>query len=116
MVSLKRGLESMGVFRTAVSLVRLNQPKGFDCLGCAWPEDPATRKLAEFCENGAKAVAEEATNRVVTPEFFAGHSVAELAGKPDYWLGQQGRLTHPMVLRAGRRRTTSRSPGTTRSR
>jgi molybdopterin-dependent oxidoreductase alpha subunit len=101
MVSLKRGLESMGVFRTAASLVRLNQRKGFDCPGCAWPEEHGGRKFAEFCENGAKAVAEEATKRVVTPDFFARHSVAELAAKPEYWLSQQGRLTHPMVLRPG---------------
>ena len=101
MVSLKRGLESMGVFRTAASLVRLNQRKGFDCPGCAWPEEHGGRKFAEFCENGAKAVAEEATKRVVTPDFFARHSVAELTAKPEYWLSQQGRLTHPMVLRPG---------------
>jgi len=58
--------------------------------------------LAEFCENGAKAVAEEATKRMVTPEFIARHSIAELAAKPEYWLSQQGRrITHPMVLRPG---------------
>jgi molybdopterin-dependent oxidoreductase alpha subunit len=101
MVSLKRGLESMGVFRTAASLVRLNQRKGFDCPGCAWPEEPGGRKFAEFCENGAKAVAEEATKRVITPEFFARHSIADLEARPEYWLSQQGRLTHPMVLRPG---------------
>jgi molybdopterin-dependent oxidoreductase alpha subunit len=101
MVSMQRGLEQMGPVRTAATLSRLNQRHGFDCPGCAWPEDPGGRKLAEFCENGAKAVAEEATKRVVTPEFFARHSVAELAAKPEYWLSQQGRLTHPMVLRAG---------------
>ena len=101
MVSLKRGLESMGVFRTAASLTRLNQRKGFDCPGCAWPEEHGGRKFAEFCENGAKAVAEEATKRVVTPDFFARHPVAELSVKPEYWLSQQGRLTHPMVLRPG---------------
>jgi molybdopterin-dependent oxidoreductase alpha subunit len=102
MVSLKRGLESMGVFRTAASLIRLNQRKGFDCPGCAWPEEHGGRKFAEFCENGAKAVAEEATKRVVTPDFFARHSIAELEAKPEYWLSQQGRLTHPMVLRPGK--------------
>ncbi len=59
------------------------------------------RKFAEFCENGAKAVAEEATKRVVTPDFFARHSIADLDGRPEYWLSQQGRLTHPMVLRPG---------------
>jgi molybdopterin-dependent oxidoreductase alpha subunit len=101
LVSLRRGLASMGAFRTAASLMRLNQRKGFDCPGCAWPEEHGGRKLAEFCENGAKAVAEEATKRVVTPEFFARHSIADLAARPEYWLSQQGRLTHPMVLRAG---------------
>ena len=101
MVSLKRGVEQMGPVRTAAALARLNQRHGFDCPGCAWPEDHGGRKLAEFCENGAKAVAEEATKRVVTPEFFARHSVAELADKPEYWLSQQGRLTEPVVLRPG---------------
>ncbi len=100
LVALQRGLASMGAFRTAASLMRLNQRKGFDCPGCAWPEEHGGRKLAEFCENGAKAVAEEATKRVVTPEFFARHSIADLAARPEYWLSQQGRLTHPMVLRA----------------
>jgi molybdopterin-dependent oxidoreductase alpha subunit len=101
MVSLQRGLEQMGALRTAATLARLNQRKGFDCPGCAWPEEHGGRKLAEFCENGAKAVAEEATKRTVTPEFFARHSVAELSAKPEYWLSRQGRLTHPMVLRTG---------------
>ena len=101
MVSLQRGVTSMGPLRTAAALVRLNQQKGFDCPGCAWPEEHGGRKFAEFCENGAKAVAEEATKRVVTPEFFARHSIADLEQRPEYWLSQQGRLTHPMVLRAG---------------
>lgn len=101
MVSLQRGFEQMGALRTAAVLARLNQRNGFDCPGCAWPEEHGGRKLAEFCENGAKAVAEEATKRTVTPEFFARHPVAELSAKPEYWLSQQGRLTHPMVLRPG---------------
>lgn len=101
LVSLQRGLEQMGALRTAAVLARLNQRNGFDCPGCAWPEEPGGRKLAEFCENGAKAVAEEATRRTVTPEFFARHSVTELLAKPEYWLSQQGRLSHPMVLRPG---------------
>src|ERR1700760_23822 len=101
MVSLQRGLESMGAARTAAALARINQRHGFDCPGCAWPEEHGGRKLAEFCENGAKAVAEEATTRVVTPEFFARHSIDELAAQPEYWLSQQGRLTHPMMLSPG---------------
>ncbi|QIS02411.1 FdhF/YdeP family oxidoreductase [Nocardia brasiliensis] len=100
-VSLRRAVEEMGVLRTARTLTRVNQVHGFDCPGCAWPEPTGHRRPAEFCENGAKAVAEEATLRTVTPEFFAAHSIEELAGKSGYWLGQQGRLTHPMVLRPG---------------
>jgi molybdopterin-dependent oxidoreductase alpha subunit len=101
LVSMRHSLEQMGPVRTLATLARLNQRHGFDCPGCAWPEEHGGRKLAEFCENGAKAVAEEATKRRVTPEFFARHSVAELAAKPEYWLSQQGRLTHPMILRPG---------------
>lgn len=56
MVSLQRGMQQMGALRTAAALARLNQRNGFDCPGCAWPEEPGGRKLAEFCENGAKAV------------------------------------------------------------
>ncbi len=101
MVSMQRSLKSMGPWRTAASLFRLNQRHGFDCPGCAWPEEHGGRRFAEFCENGAKAVAEEATKRVVTPEFFARHSLSDLQTRPEYWLSQQGRLTHPMALRDG---------------
>ncbi|MEU0336828.1 FdhF/YdeP family oxidoreductase [Streptomyces sp. NPDC006193] len=98
--TLRVARQQMGVRRTALTLLRVNQKDGFDCPGCAWPE-PEHRHAAEFCENGAKAVAEEATLRRVTPEFFAAHPVAELAGRSGYWLGQQGRLTHPMYLPEG---------------
>jgi molybdopterin-dependent oxidoreductase alpha subunit len=101
MVSLHRGLEQMGPVRTAATLTRLNQRHGFDCPGCAWPEEHGGRKVAEFCENGAKAVAEEATKRRVTPEFFARHSISDLADRPEYWLSQQGRITQPMALAPG---------------
>jgi molybdopterin-dependent oxidoreductase alpha subunit len=101
MVSMERALVQMGPTRMTAALARVNQRHGFDCPGCAWPEEPGGRKIAEFCENGAKAVAEEATKRTVTPEFFARHSVSELATRPEYWLSQQGRLTHPMVLWEG---------------
>lgn len=105
MVSLRRGWEQMGAGRTMLTLPLLNQRSGFDCPGCAWPDpqeaDGDKRSVAEFCENGAKAVAEEATTRRVDAEFFAKHSVAELADKSDYWLGQQGRLTQPMIKRSG---------------
>ncbi|MFI2072117.1 FdhF/YdeP family oxidoreductase [Streptomyces triculaminicus] len=92
--------EQMGVRRTALTLLKVNQKDGFDCPGCAWPEGDK-RHAAEFCENGAKAVAEEATLRRVTPAFFAEHPVAALADRSGYWLGQQGRLTHPMYLAEG---------------
>ena len=93
-------LRQAGLRRGARTLLRVNQPQGFDCPGCAWPEaDPGARSHAEFCENGAKAVAEEATTRRVDRDFFAAHPVSDLAERSDHWLGQQGRLTEPMVKR-----------------
>jgi molybdopterin-dependent oxidoreductase alpha subunit len=77
------------------TLLRTNQPDGFDCPGCAWP-DANHHSSFEFCENGAKAVAAEATSHRVTREFFAQHTVTELLAREDYWLEQQGRLTEPM--------------------
>lgn len=98
--ALKISVDQMGVGRSVQTLLKVNQKDGFDCPGCAWPEEDR-RHLAEFCENGAKAVAEEATIRRVGPEFFAAHSVAELDAHDDWWLGQQGRLTTPMILDEG---------------
>jgi len=90
----------LGAGRAARLLLKINQPDGFDCPGCAWPE-PADGGHLEFCENGAKALAEEATVRRCGPELFAEWSVAELSTQSDHWLGQQGRLTHPMHLAEG---------------
>ncbi|MGW2063729.1 FdhF/YdeP family oxidoreductase [Streptomyces sp. NPDC001937] len=98
--SLRIAQQQMGLRRTARTLLKVNQKDGFDCPGCAWPEGDK-RHTAEFCENGAKAVAEEATLRRVTPDFFAAHPVADLAGRSGYWLGQQGRITQPMYLPEG---------------
>ncbi|WP_415951011.1 FdhF/YdeP family oxidoreductase [Streptomyces sp. KLOTTS4A1] len=98
--TLRMAQQQMGVKRTALTLLRVNQKEGFDCPGCAWPE-PEHRHKAEFCENGAKAVAEEATLRRVTPDFFVAHPVGDLAHRSGYWLGQQGRLTRPMYLPEG---------------
>ncbi|HET8928806.1 MAG TPA: FdhF/YdeP family oxidoreductase [Microbacterium sp.] len=98
--ALQISYEQMGVTRSIQTLRKINQKDGFDCPGCAWPETDK-RHVAEFCENGAKAVAEEATLRRVTPDFFAQHPLAELAERDDWWLGQQGRLTHPMILDEG---------------
>ena len=101
-VSMKRSLEQMGPTRTARTLLKLNQADGFDCMSCAWPDpDPDHRHTAEFCENGAKAVAEEADTSRVGPEFFAEHSLEDLRGRSEFWLGKQGRIVGPMVLRAG---------------
>ena len=97
----KTAWNEMGVVRGIRTLLNLNQKTGFDCPGCAWPEPDGERSHAEFCENGAKHVADEATTKRVTPEFFHEWSVADLAGKSDYWLGKQGRITHPMVRHRG---------------
>jgi molybdopterin-dependent oxidoreductase alpha subunit len=99
---MKRAIEQMGVRRSTKSLLKLNQVDGFDCQGCAWPDpSPEHRHTAEFCENGAKAVTDEATLRRVGREFFAAHPISELRQRSDYWLNQQGRIVEPMVLRAG---------------
>ena len=101
-VSMQRALTRMGPVRTARTLLKLNQAEGFDCMSCAWPDpEVGHRHTAEFCENGAKAVAEEATRDRADPEFFAAHSIADLDGHSEHWLGQQGRITHPMVKRPG---------------
>jgi molybdopterin-dependent oxidoreductase alpha subunit len=89
----------MGLVRGARTMLKVNQPGGVDCPGCAWPEPDRERSHFEFCENGAKHVADEATTKRVTPEFFAQWSVADLALQSDEWLNAQGRITHPMLLR-----------------
>ena len=89
-------LENMGVVRTTKVLTSLNQKDGFDCMSCAWP-DPDHRKVAEFCENGAKAVTWEATPLLIPSEFWAQHSIHDLAEKSEYWLGLQGRITEPLL-------------------
>ena len=91
----------MGVSRGVRALLAVNQHDGFDCQSCAWPSPDGERHTFEFCENGAKAVADEATPRRCGRDFFRSHSVAELAEQSDYWLNQQGRLAEPMVLRPG---------------
>ncbi|MBC7919908.1 MAG: molybdopterin-dependent oxidoreductase, partial [Ferruginibacter sp.] len=90
-----------GIVRGSKALLKLNQKDGFDCMSCAWPDEDGHRSLAPFCENGAKAVADETTTKRLEPELFARHSVAELSRRSDYELNALGRLTHPMVLREG---------------
>ncbi|HEX7932574.1 MAG TPA: FdhF/YdeP family oxidoreductase [Paraburkholderia sp.] len=87
--------QQMGVGREAKMLLKVNQPAGFDCPGCAWP-DPHSTSSFEFCENGAKAVSWEATSKRTTPGFFARHPVSELWTWTDFALEDEGRLTHPM--------------------
>ena len=98
--ALKQVFGKAGVVRGSRGLLNLNQKGGIDCQSCAWP-DPEHRTINEFCENGAKALADEAMTATIGREFFAGHSVAELAAHDDRWLNAQGRLAEPLVLRDG---------------
>ncbi|WP_130830830.1 FdhF/YdeP family oxidoreductase [[Erwinia] mediterraneensis] len=85
----------MSIKQDVIALFKVNQPQGFDCPGCAWP-DPRHASSFEFCENGAKAVSWEATSKRTTPEFFAAHTVSELWQRSAFELEGEGRLTHPM--------------------
>ncbi|WP_382303588.1 FdhF/YdeP family oxidoreductase [Herbiconiux sp. UC225_62] len=98
--SMGPALAQLGPRRTLSLFTSINQKEGFDCMSCAWP-DPDSRKTLEFCENGAKAVIWEATPITVPTNFWAEHSVDDLAGKSEYWLGLQGRLTEPVYKPAG---------------
>jgi len=99
--AVKYAFGEMGVIRGTRTRLQLNQKQGIDCPGCAWPEPDGERSHFEFCEEGAKHVADEATTKRITPEFFQQWSVTELAQQSDLWLNQQGRITQPMVRRAG---------------
>src|SRR5216684_7935003 len=99
--SLTYGLSEMGPVRMTRAWLAVNQKTGFDCPSCAWADPDGNRHPFEFCENGAKAMADEETTARVTPEFFARYSVAELSQQSDYWLNKQGRLTCPVILRPG---------------
>src|SRR4029450_1797895 len=97
--ALKSIQSEMGLIRGTRTLLKMNQAGGVDCPGCAWPDPDTERSHFEFCENGAKHLAQEATTKRVRPEFFATHSVADLSLQSDQWLEAQGRITHPMLLR-----------------
>ncbi|NUA31111.1 FdhF/YdeP family oxidoreductase [Cupriavidus basilensis] len=86
----------METIKAPITLLRTNQPDGFDCPGCAWP-DKEHRSNFQFCENGAKAVTWEATTKRVRPEFFASNTVSSLLQRSDFELEDMGRLTHPLV-------------------
>ena len=100
-IALKNIFDRMPKSKSLKVLNKLNKKEGLDCPGCAWPDPKHRSKLGEYCENGVKAIAEEAMDARATPAFFAKHSIEELQAQSDYWLGQQGRLTHPMILRPG---------------
>lgn len=99
--ALKHVFGKMGVVRGTRGLLNLNQKGGIDCQSCAWPDPEDRRTINEFCENGAKALADEGTKKKIGAEFFAEYSIEQLAEQTDFWLGQQGRLTEPLVLRDG---------------
>jgi len=99
--SLKYIYTQSGILRGTKALLTLNQKNGYDCPSCAWPDPDNKRAITEFCENGAKAVASEITTRRIDQSFFKKHSVLELSQQSEYWLEQQGRLTEPVVLKAG---------------
>jgi molybdopterin-dependent oxidoreductase alpha subunit len=100
-IAARYAFAEMGVARGTRTLLQLNQKDGVDCPGCAWPEPDGERSHFEFCEEGAKHVADEATTKRVTPEFFKQWGVTALSHQSDQWLNAQGRITHPMILRAG---------------
>lgn len=88
-------LQQSVIGKGSKALLAMNQPGGFKCPSCAFP-DADERKKLEFCENGAKALAWEATQFRAGRELFAQHTVTELMAQTDYWLEMQGRLTEPM--------------------
>ena len=91
-----------GVVRGLKGLSKMNQKGGFDCSSCAWPDEDGDRSpIAAYCENGAKALAEEATKKKLTADFFAKNSVADLAGLSDMELGKKGRIAFPVYLPKG---------------
>ena len=101
-VSGKQVFAEAGVRRGLLALSQLNQKGGFDCPSCAWPDPDDERSIiGEYCENGAKAVADEATAKKLESDFFATHSVAELAALSDYEIGKKGRIAQPLYLPKG---------------
>jgi molybdopterin-dependent oxidoreductase alpha subunit len=99
--SLAHIVKNRGIIRNSLSLLRVNQPDGFDCPCCAWPEPNRPSNFAEYCENGVKAVTFETTAKRVTAKFFAEHTVSWLRQQTGHWLENQGRLTEPMRFSRG---------------
>jgi molybdopterin-dependent oxidoreductase alpha subunit len=100
--TVKQVVGEAGITRGWKALMNMNKKDGFDCPGCAWPDPDDDRSaLGEYCENGAKAIAEEATLKKLTPDFFAENAVADLAALTDYEIGRKGRIAQPMYLPKG---------------
>jgi molybdopterin-dependent oxidoreductase alpha subunit len=99
--SLNHVLREVGPLKGFKGLLQMNQNGGFDCPSCAWPDPDAERSIAEFCENGAKALASEATRKLADAVFFQAHSIEDLSGREDLWHDRQGRIAGPMILREG---------------
>ncbi|REG81713.1 molybdopterin-dependent oxidoreductase-like protein [Algoriphagus antarcticus] len=99
-VALQHTFKEMGVIKSLQTLSHMNQKTGFDCPGCAWPDPENRSNLGEYCENGAKALAEEATSKVVDNAFFSNYSVQEISRWSDYKIGKSGRLVAPMILKS----------------
>lgn len=94
-------IREVGLIDGVRLMAKINQADGFDCPGCAWPDPDKKRSAVEFCENGAKAVAEEATTARCDAQFFQKHSVSSMLHWTDYEIGKSGRLVEPMILHEG---------------
>lgn len=99
--ALRHGFKEMGILRSMRALLEMNQKDGFDCPSCAWPDPETPSKIAEYCENGAKALADEATTKNIDADFFSNNSVEELSLLTDFELSKFGRLIQPLILRSG---------------
>ena len=100
----KHSIPKMGVIRSVKTLSKVNKFSGFDCPGCAWPDPDHKRSFAEFCENGAKSIADEATKNRADSKFWSKWKLSELSKKSDQWLNSRGRITTPQIIREGSER------------
>ena len=94
--SLKHLYREGGIIRSTSAMLKANQLDGFDCPGCAWPESVDHRGKIEFCENGAKAIAEEITTQRVDGAFFENKTLSSISLENDFWIGKRGRITEPL--------------------
>ncbi len=99
--ALRHGFKEMGILRSMRSLLAMNQKNGFDCPSCAWPDPEKPSRIGEYCENGAKALADEGTTTHIGARFFTRYSVESLSERSDFELNQLGRITEPLLLEKG---------------